>query len=380
MCSFQPLHTAEEGVKALSPTFAQEVRRLRNERGLSLNQMTTRVPYSKGHLSKIENGQAPPNPEMARLLDDALGAQGRLIELADAPARPIPSDHSTLLTFDSLFDNHRALGHRLSPEVVLVSLRPQVDALSDLARSAREPGLSRGLWLMAARFAEYAGWMEQERGDDASAAELTKLAVQYAAKGGDLEVEAWALVRAAELALYKGDARQTVDLARRAGKSRSTAVQAVAAQREAQGYALAGAELRCEEALDRAAELQRAAGESRYGTTSLADQVAIARAWAFHDLGRHAQAAEILDEQLPLIAPTALRARTRFGLRRALAHAEAGDLDHACELVAGMLDDIRQVQSATVHIDLSAFSKMLSRLRPAAGREVAGEIKEILFA
>ncbi|SFQ98805.1 Helix-turn-helix domain-containing protein [Lentzea waywayandensis] len=367
-------------MKPLSPTFAQEVRRLRNERGLSLSQMTGLVPYSKGHLSKIENGQVHPNPEMARLFDNVLQADGHLIELADAPARPIPSDHTTLLTFDSMFDHHRALGHRLSPEVVLSSLRPQVDALSSMARSADDPGLGRGLWLLAARYAEYAGWMEQERGDDASAAELTRRAVQYAARGGDPDLEAYAYVRASEFALYRGDAHATVSFARKAAKSRSTAVKAVAAQREAQGYALAGAADRCQAALDRAAELQGALGEKRYGTTSLVDQVAIARAWSFHDLGRHAEAAAILDDQMPLISPTALRARTRFGLRRALAHAEAGDVDHACELVADLLDDIRQVQSATVHIDLTAFSKLLSRLRPAAGREVAGEIGEILFA
>ncbi|MFD5829895.1 helix-turn-helix domain-containing protein [Lentzea sp. NPDC060358] len=369
-----------EGVKPLPPTFAQEVRRLRNERGLSLNQMTDVVSYSKGHLSKIENGQVAPNPEMARVLDEALQAGGRLIELADAPARPIPSDHTTLLTFGTMFDGHRTLGHRLSPEVVLAGLRPQLEALNDLARSADDPVLGRELWLLAARFAEYAGWMEQERGDDASAAELTRRAVRYAVKGGDRELEAWALVRQAEFALYKGDARTTVHYARQAGKARSAAVQAGAAQREAQGYALAGDEVRCEQALDRAAELRRMAGDSPYGSTSLVDEVAMTRAWAFHDLGRHAEAAGILDVQLPLITPTALRARTRFGLRRALAHAESGEVEHACELVAGLLDDIRQVQSATVHIDLTAFSRLLSRLRPAAGREVAGEIKEILFA
>ncbi|MFD9700712.1 helix-turn-helix domain-containing protein [Lentzea sp. NPDC059081] len=367
-------------MKPLPPTFAQEVRRLRNERGLSLNQMTTRVSYSKGHLSKIETGVAQPNPEMAKVLDEALGAGGRLIELADAPARPIPSDDTSLVAYGTIFDGHRTLGHRHSPELVLAGLRPQVEALSDLARSATDPALGRGLWLLAAKFAEYAGWMEQERGDDASAAELTRRAVLYAAKGGDRELEAWALVRQAEFALYKGDARATVAYSRLAGKSRSIAVQAGAAQREAQGYALAGDELRCEEALDRAAELRREVDESPYGSTSLEDQVAITRAWAFHDLGRHAEAAEILDVQLPLIAPTALRARTRFGLRRALAHAEAGEVDHACDLVADLLDNIRQVQSATVHIDLTAFSKLLSRLRPAAGREVAAEIREILFA
>ncbi|GHH53830.1 helix-turn-helix domain-containing protein [Lentzea cavernae] len=363
----------------MPPTFAQEVRRLRNERGLSLSKMIDLVPYSKGHLSKIENGRVHPTPEMARLFDDVLQAGGHLIELADAPARPIPSDHTTLLTFDAMFEHHRALGHRLSSDVVLPSLRPQVDVLSSMARSADDPGLGRGLWLLAARYAEYAGWMEQERGDDASAAELTKRAVQYAAKGGDAELESWAYVRMAEFSLYRGDAHATVGYARRAGKSRSTAVQAAAALREAQGYALAGVADRCQDALDRAAELQRTVSEPRYGTTSLMDQVAIARAWSFHDLGRHAEAAAILDAQMPLIAPTALRARTRFGLRRALAHAEAGDADHACALVMDLLDDIRQVRSATVHIDLTAFSKLLSRLRPAVGREVAREISDILF-
>lgn len=364
----------------MPPTFGQEVRRLRAERGLSLTQMTERVPYSKGHLSKIENGQVQPNPHMARLFDDALQAEGRLIELADAPARPIPSDDTTLRTFGSMFEHHRALGHRHSPEIVLPSLRFQVDVLSSMARSADDPGLGRALWLLAARYAEYSGWMEQERGDDASAAELTRKAVQYAAKGGDLELEAWALVRAAEFALYRGDARGTVSFARRAGEFRFPAVQAAAAQREALGFALAGVEDRCEDALDRAEELQQALRESSYGTKSLVDQVAVMRAWSFYDLGRHAEAAAILDTQLPLIAPNSLRARTRFGLRRALAHAAAGDVDHACDLVTGLLDDIRQVQSATVHTDLTAFSKLLSRLRPAAGREVAGEIREILFA
>ncbi|NKE56063.1 helix-turn-helix domain-containing protein [Lentzea sp. PSKA42] len=144
-----PYTLAGEGVKPLSPTFAQELRRLRNERGLSLSQMAGLVPYSKGHLSKIENGQVHPNPEMAKIFDDALQAEGHLAELADAPVRPIPSDHTTLRTYDSMFDHHRALGHRLSPEVVLASLRPQVDVLSSMARSASDPGLGRGLWLLA---------------------------------------------------------------------------------------------------------------------------------------------------------------------------------------------------------------------------------------
>ena len=64
----------------MSPTFAQEVRRLRTERGLSLSQLENLVPYSKGHLSKVENGRVQPNPDLARILDDALQAGGHLVE------------------------------------------------------------------------------------------------------------------------------------------------------------------------------------------------------------------------------------------------------------------------------------------------------------
>ncbi|WP_170068087.1 helix-turn-helix domain-containing protein [Lentzea guizhouensis] len=364
----------------MSPTFAQEVRRLRTERGLTLTRLAELVRYSKSYLSKIENGQVRPTQEMAQAFEDALQADGRLMALADAPARPIPADDTVLLTYDAMFGNVRMLGHRSSPESVLVSLRPQVETLSTMARSADHPGLSQGLWLLAAKYAEYAGWMEQENGDDAAGAEFTRRAVRYATKGGDRELEAFAQVRLAEFALYRGDAKLTVHHARQAGRSRSPAVQAAAALREAQGFALAGAAKYCEEALERSSRLQQKAGEARYGTTSVPDQVAITTAWSFHDLGRYAEAASILDLQLPLIAPVALRARTRFGLRRALAHAMAGDLEHACELVADLLDHIRQVQSATVHIDLTVFSSLLARHRPLAGRELLGEISEILFA
>lgn len=364
----------------MSPTFAQQVRRLRRERGLSLTKMAERVRYSKGYLSKIENGQVRPTPEMAKIFEDALSAGGVLLTLADTPSRPIPSDNRVLRTYDSMFDHHRVLGHRSDPESVLLALRPQVDVLSRMARSADDPGLSHGLWLLAAKYAEYAGWMEQERGDDVAAAEMTRRAVSYAVKGGDQELEAYAQVRAAEFALYRGDARSTVLWARRASKSRSRAVQAVAAQREAQGYALAGATTLCEAALEQASALQADVGDFRYGSTSLIDQVAIATAWSYHELGRHTEAAAILDTEVPLIESTALRARTRFGLRRALAHAEAGNVDHACALIIDLLDDVRQVQSATVNIDLSAFGKLLSRIRPVAGREVIGEISKILFA
>lgn len=208
-----------------SPAFAQEVRRLRNERGLSLTGMTGLVPYSKGHLSKIENGHVHPNSEMARILDEALQAGGYLVELVEASTRSTPGDHNVLRTYESMLDQHRAMGDRLSPEVVLRGLRPQVDVLSSMAQSARVPGLSRGLWQLAARYAEYAGWMEQERGDDVAAAEFAKHAFECATKGGDIELEARTLIRAAEFTLFKEDANGTAEASRYGSTSPSAAGQ-----------------------------------------------------------------------------------------------------------------------------------------------------------
>lgn len=67
------------------PTFGEEVRRLRLDRGLSLSELTALVPYSKSHLSRIENGKVRPYPEMAAILDDALSAEGQLTGLRMAP-------------------------------------------------------------------------------------------------------------------------------------------------------------------------------------------------------------------------------------------------------------------------------------------------------
>lgn len=60
-------------------TFGEELRRLRMERGYSLTELSRLVYYSKGHLSKIENGRHTPQLEHAWQLDVALDANGALV-------------------------------------------------------------------------------------------------------------------------------------------------------------------------------------------------------------------------------------------------------------------------------------------------------------
>ncbi|MFG3280852.1 helix-turn-helix domain-containing protein [Streptomyces sp. NPDC048111] len=70
--------------------FAAELRRLRALRKVSLTGLARSIHYSKGYLSKIENGSKPPTPDVARRCDEALEAGGALVRLLDRPA-PVPA-------------------------------------------------------------------------------------------------------------------------------------------------------------------------------------------------------------------------------------------------------------------------------------------------
>jgi transcriptional regulator with XRE-family HTH domain/tetratricopeptide (TPR) repeat protein len=59
--------------------FGARLRQLRQERGYSLTDLSMLAYYSKGHLSKIENGQHLPSLEYAWQLDTVLNADGALV-------------------------------------------------------------------------------------------------------------------------------------------------------------------------------------------------------------------------------------------------------------------------------------------------------------
>ncbi|MCB5169686.1 helix-turn-helix domain-containing protein [Streptomyces bambusae] len=79
------------GHPAGSEEFGPALRRLRTERGLSLSALARLVHYSKGYLSKIENGGKPPTGDLARSCDAVLRAGGALAALApEVPAARQP--------------------------------------------------------------------------------------------------------------------------------------------------------------------------------------------------------------------------------------------------------------------------------------------------
>lgn len=403
--------------------FRTELRRRRTATGMSLEELSRRAHYSKGYLSKVENGTKPATPEVARACDAALDAQGELAALArtgtlasrnDVPTEPttdeqeiwlmgltpngetgfVGLDRRTVLSLSAfslleIGDPHtsprtrevapalvgfraqlgglRSLGQHTAPSMVFPVAVSLANALRQLAASASPTERPETLRL-AARFAEYAGWMAQESGDDRRALWWTDTAVAMAREGGDRDMGEYALVRRALITMYDHDGLGTLELARHAQRdpSISARVRGLAAKREAQGHALAGDPLSCERALERARVLlasdpDGATGPEVLGSSHVGDPVGVARGWCLVDLGRAEEAARLLDRECAALPTNATRARARFGVRRALAHALSGEVDHACALTEELLDEGAGSDSATVRVDLRRLHQTLNR-------------------
>lgn len=403
-----------------STGFGEELRKRRLDAGLSLTTLSGAVHYSKAQLSKVERGIKAPSRDLVRLCDAVLQADGALVALATRPVADTPlvqtpgaideEEWTMQLSPDgpswfqplgrrqvvgagaaslmrlgmggpgpvapaagagmleasrSLFTHYRRLGQSVEPGYLLPGLIAQTHTLRELSVHV-DDGTRRDLLALGSRYAEYVGWLMQETGDEHAALWWTRRAVDLAASGGDHALGGYALVRRALITLYQDDAAQTIALAQRAqSDTLPPRIRGLAAQREAQGHALAGDRDACLRALDRARRfLVRNDGGAEtpvIGSMHLPDSVGMVTGWCLVDLGRPREAAEELDRQLALVARDAVRTQVRYGIRRALAYASDGEIDHACAVAEPLLDGVVTVRSATVTIDLRRLARLLAR-------------------
>lgn len=411
--------------------FGAQLRARREAAGLSLADLAGLVHYSKSHLSKIETGDKAASVDLARRCDAALGCAGDLARLArprtaaDPAAAPAAGEpggdiwtmrldpdgggtfgstsrraapggitalatlvpprtghrpaSSALDTLRVMFDHARLLGQHTPAALMLPMLATQTHLLRATAAGAA-PAERGATWLLASRFAEYAGWMAQESGDDVCASWWTGEAILYAQEGGDQDMAAYACVRRALIALHRSDGLGTVELARRAQETGAGhRVLGLAAQREAQGHALCGDPDSTWRALDRArAHLARVEPDPDapvLGSQHVGDPVSIATGWCLFDLGRPADAADVLRRELLRIPVSAVRTQSRFGARLALALAGSAAPDEACAAAHTVLDLCTPLDSATIATDLRSLSRALSRWH---GRSDVREVRNRL--
>ncbi|MEU8772901.1 helix-turn-helix transcriptional regulator [Streptomyces sp. NPDC048606] len=397
------------------PAVGPELRRLRQEAGYTLTELGRAVNYSKGYLSKVERGKVKPSPDVIRRVDAFLRAGGALCGLLEPtsthtprsaagtnggdgpgergweldpadlvrvgadtligrvlkrPGHAAAPDGATLVqALTTQLEQSRALGQCCDPATLLPVLESQTRAVVALL-STGAPRERRPLLVLASRFAEFAGWMAQEAGRVRAALAWTADAVLLAQAGEDPHLASYALVRRALVTLYDGDHAATVGLAGQARHDRRLPprIRGLAAQREAQGHALAGDELACMRALEQAGRSLAAARDEAapgpvIGTTNLADPAAMVTGWCLYDLGSPREAAQVLDREFLRIPANALRARTRYGFRRALAHAASGEIEHSCAIARELLDMSVAAPSATVRTDIRRLSDELGRYR-----------------
>lgn len=386
-------------------TFGAELRHCRQATGMTLRAFARRVAYDPGHLSRVENDVARPSMKLVERCEEVLGTGGRLRDRADetwgealagagsrreglgrrsllavgggsllafgltSAAYSLPADdtRSAINLLQAELAHKRKLGQRTAPGLILPLLIPQTASVVGLADSLAG-GDRRCLLVLGSHYADFTGWMAQENGDNHGALYWTRIAGRLAEAGGNPDLVAYANVRSGLLALYAGDARRTVDLAVKARRDATAArVRGLAAQREAQGHALAGDDRACRVSLDDARELLAlpadTAGHPTVGTNNVADQAAMTTGWCLYDLGWHREAAGVLDAECRRLPPEAHRSRLRYGIRRALAHAASGEIEHACGIAGELLGGIASIRSATIRTDIVRLDCALAGFR-----------------
>ncbi|GGM92741.1 transcriptional regulator [Thermopolyspora flexuosa] len=393
--------------------FGRELRRLRVAKKMSLADLSARINFDKGYISKIENGR-PPTLNFAERCDVVLGANGRLIDLAQARLRPsrgrrsadkgpgagipaalddaLASNAAVLAADGDVYQASRTvakalrrLGQVFPPTQVLWQAAAHAEALKRLA-VPDDPAGARVL-LLAAWCAEYAGWMAQEAGHPDEAQRWIAEAAALASQAGDRDIPAHTFVRRAELALYRNDAQQVVELARQAQAKPGTSprIRALAAQREAQGHALLGDRYACEHALDRAEALladpgsaNGRPGELVVGSSTVRDLGAAIAGWCYHDLGLPGRSVDLLEQVVEGIPEWAKRARGRFAARLALAHLRAGNLDQACLVGYDVLHLLRFTHSATTFGEVRKLARALEKTGHRPARTLHKELSAAL--
>lgn len=395
--------------------FGVELRRRRIRRGWSLAELAVRVHYSRGYLSKIENGLLPPNATVARLADAALDAGGGLAALV--PARegehqgtsavseelPGPDWSGEILAFgDALsiplalpsaaaradaedlrleahyqeeFDRHRRLGQQLAPGLVLRRMAVDFSTLMEVADTSLLP--ATGLRLLAARYAEFIGWLTQEAGRRDLALAWTRRAAGIAVAAGGADFAAYTLVREAELAMYARDPAAAMRLADQAlhDPHATARTRALAVHRQAQVHALRGEHDLCLAALDRAEDLLGAAAEGRrdapdgpvVGSSTVGNLGGAIAGWCHYDLGRPQRATELLADALERTPDSAHRSRALFGARLALAYEASGELEEMRTVTLRAIEDASLARSASAYGELRGLSRALVRRHNVRG-------------
>jgi len=225
---------AVNGIGTRVTGFADALRALMDERGLSVSALASQMPCDKALVSRYRSGHQSPSRRMAERLDEVLEADGQLAALArpgsarvvtgPGPAEAADDEIAALelarraaasdvgaATVDRLeqaADSMAIAYHSTGPAVLLPRLRRYLGYVTDLLDARATLTERRRLMVTGGWLSLLAATCAVDLGrDDAAAAHLAT-AAQLARETGHAELGAWALETRAWQILVGGDYRR----------------------------------------------------------------------------------------------------------------------------------------------------------------------------
>lgn len=246
-----------------------------------------------------------------------------------------------------------------------------------------KPDVRRRLVAVGARSAEFAGWLYRDSATPRFADYWRDRAVEWAQEAGDLSMQGYILLKKSQAAWDTRDAARMLALAqavREGPWQLPSKICAEAAQQEARGHAMLGAELAVvERKLDEARALlddpretdQEASGLSaHYDLSLLTMQTAI----CYAEAGKPLRAVEIYRQELTARAFS----RRDYGYFLSLMAntvAAAGEPDHAARLGIDALSVAAKTDSRRT---VKELHRLTGRLEPWAQRAAVRELHDAL--
>nr|MDT0659398.1 helix-turn-helix transcriptional regulator [Micromonospora sp. DSM 115978] len=213
----------------VDPRFGATLRRLREQRGLSLRALARAAYASSSHLHDLETGRRRPTPDTAQRLDDVLRAGGELAGMVRDPAADLnPDDHdrldvvtvhprqtdpAALDALAALLAAQRRIEDVLGSAAVVSAASAQLDVVTALAGSAHDRLRPRLIGL-AAQWAQFVGWLHIAAADRRGADRWLGRALEWATELGDRDLAGTALSFRAMLAEDAGQLGAMIGLSR----------------------------------------------------------------------------------------------------------------------------------------------------------------------
>jgi tetratricopeptide (TPR) repeat protein len=306
-----------------------EIRRALERKGLSVRAAARVLHYDHAFLSRVLNGRQRPSEQLLAALEELLG--GEADRLAYVTAKPRRVDRTAVDALSVLLAELRRLEDALGAGLVQPTASGHLGLMRRLVVEARGP-IRPAVVSLGAQFAQFRGWLLTATGQYDAADRTHRLTAEWGAEVADPDMLATAHSMRGYLSWRQGDLGSMLAYSNIARSDRhvSAGIRALAAQQAARAYALLGDAEMTDRLLNEAVELMARAAEHPdseppwlyfVGPSYLEMQ----RGRAYLYLGRHRQAAELLERGFDALPADLREAAWARSYLRDLEVARAGE-------------------------------------------------------